>query len=81
MPVSDAREDALTIDVSGLDDFDIGDFHDDLDNAKNLLALGIQSPTLKKQIFRRLAQKYLCDVRQEVKDQIAQEIDGSLANQ
>lgn len=74
-----AREDNLLVDVSGLDDFDIGDFSTDLADAKNLLSLGISSITLKKQLFKRLAFKYLCDVRQDVKDQIAQEIEASLS--
>ena len=77
--VAQARMDELTIDVSGLDDFDISDFSDDLADARTLLQIGIESPTLKRQIFKRLAYKYLCDVRQEVKDQIAQEIDASLS--
>jgi hypothetical protein len=75
--IESAREDELTIDVSGLDDFDIRDFAGDLEDAKNLLSLGIQSPTLVKQIYKRLAHKYLADVRQEVKDRICQEIDVS----
>jgi hypothetical protein len=74
-----AREDGLLIDVSGLDEFDIGDFGSDLSDAKELLSLGIESSTLKKQIFKRLAQKYLCDVRQDVKDQISKEIEASFA--
>ena len=72
-----ARQDGLVIDVSGLDEFDIGDFSTELDDAKKLLDLGIDSLTLKKQLFKRLAYKYFCDVRQEVKDQIAREIDQS----
>ncbi|MBI3281339.1 MAG: hypothetical protein HYZ57_16000 [Acidobacteria bacterium] len=75
--VEAARGDGLAIDVSGLDDFDIADFSTDLENAQKLLSAGIESPTLRKQVFRRLAQKYLCDVRQEVKEQIAAEIDAA----
>jgi hypothetical protein len=37
-----ARKDNLVADVSGLDEFDIGDFSVELDNARNLLALGDQ---------------------------------------
>ena len=77
--IEGAREDGLRIDVSGLDEFDIGEFSGELDDAIKLLAMGIESPTLKCQVFKRLAHKYLCDVRQEVKDQIAQEIDDSIA--
>jgi hypothetical protein len=73
-----ARQDDVRIDVSGLDDFDIRDFSTDLEDASRLLSIGIDSPTLKKQVFKRLAYKYLCDVRQEIKDTIAQEIDGAL---
>jgi hypothetical protein len=72
-----AREDGLAIHVSGLDEFDIGDFGTELADAERLLRLGIESPTLKQQIFKKLALKYLCDVRQEVKDRIAGEIDAS----
>lgn len=72
-----AREDGLQIDASGLDEFDVGDFTSDLEDARSLLSLGIQSATLKKQIFKRLAAKYLCDVRQETKDRISQEIEDS----
>jgi hypothetical protein len=72
-----ARCDELAIDVSGLDDFDIRDFSADLQDAEQLLSLGIDSPTLKRQVLKRLANKYLCDVRQELKDTIAIEIDES----
>ena len=74
--VSDAREDALTTTIAGLDEVDISDFGTELQDAKNLLDLGIQSPTLRRQIYHRLALKYLNDARQETKDQIAREIDA-----
>ncbi len=75
--VTAAREDDVSIDVSGLDEFDIGDFSNELADAERMLRLGIGSATLRKQIFMKLAFKYLCDVRQEVKDRIAQEIEAS----
>lgn len=71
-----AREDGISIDVAGLDEFDIGDFTSELADAEQLLGLGIQSETLRKQIFKKLAFKYLCDMSQEVKDRIAQEIEA-----
>lgn len=74
--VEAAREDGLALDVSGMDEFDIGDFSSELADAKELLNLGINSPTLKKQVFKKLALKYLCDVRQDIKDAIAREIDA-----
>lgn len=77
--VAAARNDDLAIDVSGLDEFDIGDFTTELDNARGLLALGVESKTLKQQMFKKLAFKYLSDSRQELKNTIAEEIDESLA--
>jgi hypothetical protein len=74
--IAAARQDAVAIEVTGLDEFDIEDFSNELDDAKKLLELGIGSETLKKQIFKKLAFKYLCDARQEVKNRVADEIDG-----
>jgi len=70
-----AREDGLGLDVSGMDEFDIGDFGTELDDAERLLKLGIDSPTLTKQVFKKLAFQFLCDLRQDVKDRIGREID------
>jgi hypothetical protein len=59
-----------------LDEFDIGDFSSELADAGQLLKLGIKSPTLTKQVFKKLALKYLCDVRQDIKDEIVREIEA-----
>ncbi|MFN0167689.1 MAG: hypothetical protein ACKV22_14780 [Bryobacteraceae bacterium] len=75
-----ARQDDLLIDVSGLDEFDIGDFGVELDDARKLVDLGIQSVTLKKQLYKKLAFKYFCDARQEIKDRISREIDASFGD-
>jgi hypothetical protein len=74
--ISEARQDNVQIYVAGMDEMDINDFGTDLDQANKLLQLNIQSPSLRKQIFQRLALKYLSDARQDTKDQIAQEIDA-----
>jgi hypothetical protein len=70
-------QDELTVDAMGLDEFDITDFSTEASDAKCLLSLGIQSPTLTKQVQKRVALKYLCDARQEIKNRIAAEIDAS----
>jgi len=75
--IAAARQDEVQIEISGLDEFDIGDFGNELDDAKKLLDLGIGSETLKKQVFKKLALKYLCDARQEVKNRVAEEIEGA----
>ena len=77
--IGKARADEIGIDVTGLDEFDIGDFSSELQDAQTLLSLGIDSATFRTQVLKRLALKYLCDVRQEVKEKIAQEIDAGLA--
>lgn len=74
--ISQARQDEVQIYVAGMDEMDINDFGTDLDQASKLLQLNIQSPLLRKQIFQRLALKYLSDARQDTKDQIAQEIEA-----
>jgi hypothetical protein len=78
--ISVARQDDLQISVSGLDEFDIGEFSTELDDAKKLLTLGIDSDTFKRQLYKRLALKYLCDLSQDVKNQISSEIDASFAS-
>ncbi len=73
--IAAARQDEMVIDVTGLDEFDISDFGAEAADAQSLLNLGINSPTLKKQVFKRVALKYLSDARQEIKNRIAGEID------
>ncbi len=75
--IAAARQDGIKIGVSGLDEFDIGDFSGELDEAERLLRLGIQSKTLRKQVFKKLVFKYLCDVSQEIKERIAAEIEAA----
>jgi hypothetical protein len=77
--ISSARQDGVLIAVSGLDEVDITDFSTDLEDAKNLLQVGIDSPTLKRQVYQRLALKYLNDARQDMKDQIAREINAQFS--
>ncbi|HLH40491.1 MAG TPA: hypothetical protein VKX39_15175, partial [Bryobacteraceae bacterium] len=73
--IAAAREDGIEIGVAGLDDFDIADFSTELLQAQQVLALGVESPTLKKEIFKKLAMKLVSDARQEVKDRIVEEIE------
>lgn len=71
------RADGLAIDVRGLDEFDIGEFSSDLEDGERLMKMGIDSPTFKKQLQTKLALKYLCDIRPDLKDKISQEIEGA----
>ena len=45
--IAEARQDELTVQVSGLDEFDIADFSTRADDAQKLLGLGIESETLR----------------------------------
>ncbi len=74
-----ARQDDAVVSVTGLDEVDIKDFSGELQDAKDLLQLGIESSTLKRQIYQRLAIKYLDDANQEIKDQITHEINVQFA--
>lgn len=74
--VAAARQDGISMDVSGMDEFDINDLRTELDDAKKLLDLGIGSKTLKKEVFKRLALKYLSDAGQEIKNRVAEEIES-----
>jgi len=73
--IAAARQDGVIPDLAGMDEFDIDDFGTSLENGAKLLALGVPSETLRKQVFKRLAFQYLADARQEVRNQVAQEID------
>jgi DNA-binding cell septation regulator SpoVG len=42
------------------------------------MSFAIPSDTLRRQIYKRLTHKYLCDVRQDIKDSIASEINSRL---
>ena len=75
--IAAAREDGIEVGVTGMDEFDISDFSSELADAKQLLALGVESPTLKKEVFKKLALKFLSDSRQQIKDQIAAEIEAA----
>jgi hypothetical protein len=74
--IAAARQDEVTIGIAGMDEFDIDEFAIDLDEAKKLLDLGIESPTLRKEVYKKLAFKYLSDARQEVKNRVAEEIEA-----
>ena len=64
------------MDVSGLDEFDIGDFSSDWTMREKLLTLEDRvADAAQGRSSRNWRFKYLCDLRQEVKDQIAQEIE------
>ena len=78
--ISQARQDGIEIDVTGMDEFDIQSFADEVQDAASMLALQIPSETVKGQLFKRVALKYFSDARQNIKTKIVDEIDQALKN-
>jgi len=72
------RKDDLRISVSGLDEFEVGEFNEELDEAQKLLNLGIDSKTFRKQAFKKLAFKFLADINETTKANIAAEIEEQI---
>jgi hypothetical protein len=72
------RKDDLRISVSGLDEFEVGEFNEELDEAQKLLNLGIDSKTFRKQAFKKLAFKFLADINETTKESIAAEIEEQI---
>lgn len=72
------RKDDLRISVSGLDEFEVGEFSEELDEAEKILNLGLTSKTFRKQAFKKLAFKFLADINETTKEKIAAEIEAQI---
>ncbi len=72
------RKDDIRISVSGLDEFEVGEFNEELDEAQKLLNMGLQSKTFRKQAFKKLAFKFLADINETTKERIATEIEEEI---
>ncbi len=72
------RKDDIRISVSGLDEFEVGEFNEELDEAQKLLNMGLQSKTFRKQAFKKLAFKFLADINETTKERIATEIEEAI---
>ena len=72
------RKDRIAVNVTGLDEFDLGDFTTDVGDAERLLKLGITSQTMDREVKKRLAFQYLSDLGQGTKERIGLEIEGGL---
>jgi hypothetical protein len=75
--VAAARQDDVTVEVRGLDQFDICDLSSEVDDAAKLAQLVAASPTFRKEMEKRLALKYLDDCDPAVKNQIVREIESA----
>ncbi|MBI3694064.1 MAG: hypothetical protein HY238_04390, partial [Acidobacteria bacterium] len=75
--IAGARRDEVAVQVTGLDQFDVKDFSEELANAQLLRELVTGSGTFGREMQKRLALKYLEDGPQELKNQVAREIDST----
>jgi hypothetical protein len=76
--IAAARRDEVEIEVSGLDQFDVKDFAEELENAARLRLLEIGSGTFLREMQKRVALKYLEDSSQGVKNVVVGEIENRL---
>ena len=67
----------MSVEITGLDQFDVKDFTEELANAQVLRDLVTGSPHFGREMQKRLALKYLEDSPQEIKNRVAEEIDGT----
>ncbi|WP_051670043.1 hypothetical protein [Bryobacter aggregatus] len=72
------RKDDLRISVSGLDEFEVGEFNEELDEAQKLFNMGLNSKTFRKQAYKKLAFKFLADINETTKERIASEIEEQI---
>jgi hypothetical protein len=71
-----ARRDDVEISIAGMDQFADPDFGEELANAVGLQGLGIRSGRLEREVKKRVAMKYLEGASQEIKNEVAREIEG-----
>jgi hypothetical protein len=71
------RDEEVVLSISGLDEFDVGDLQAEVAEVEQLLRLNINSKTLKKQLHKKLALRFVADANEATKQAIAQEIEES----
>jgi hypothetical protein len=76
--LAQVRQDEVTASVSGLDEFEVGEFADQIAEASELLRMGIGSQTFKAEVFKKLALKFLSDANESVKLAIQTEIEQGI---
>ena len=71
-----ARRDEVRTEVTGMDQFDVPDFAQELDNALRLQQAGIRSKRFETEVQKRLALQYLDGASQETKREVIREIEA-----
>lgn len=74
--IAQARRDEVTFEISGMDQFDVADFGEELNNASRLRELGIPSKRLEREIQKRVALQYLDEMSQTAKNEVIREIEA-----
>jgi hypothetical protein len=73
---AEARKDEVSIDVSGMDEFEEPNLAEELEAAGRIKELEISSKRLDKEVQKRVALKYLNDASQETKNAVLDEIEA-----
>src|SRR5579884_1482675 len=76
--IAAARRDTVRPQVTGLDQFDVKDFTEELNNAKTLSTLITSSSTFTREMQKKLALRYLEDADPSVKSRVMAEVDSKL---
>ena len=71
-----ARRDEVRTEVTGMDQFDVPDFAQELDNALRLQQVGIKSQRFGTELHKRVALQYLDGASQETKREVIREIEA-----
>ena len=74
--IAAARQDEVAFEISGMDQFDVADFGEELNNASRLRELGIPSKRLEREIQKRVALQYLDEMSQTAKNEVIREIEA-----
>ena len=71
-----ARRDDVRTEITGMDQFDVPDFAQELDNALRLQQAGIPSRRFETEVQKRVALQYLDGASQETKREVIREIEA-----
>ena len=74
--VAQARRDEIRVEITGMDQFDVPDFTEELQNALRLQEVGIHSSRFSKEVQKRMALRYLDGANQETKNEVIREIEA-----
>jgi hypothetical protein len=73
--IAEARKDDVELTISGMDDFDAPNLEEEVGAVRGLKELGIGSPRLEREAWKRVAMRYLEAASQQTKNEVLEEIE------